>query len=210
MNKMNEIVKDNPVIAILRNIPDEDYLTYARALYDGGIRAFEISYTTTNAGDQIRNIKKLLPHDASIGAGTILSLEMLKDAVQCGADFLLSPATDIDILKYCHNNKLALLPGVFSPSDIATCLKYNFNTLKLFPASELSPSYIKSLLGPYPNTEYVAVGGVSPDNATRYLTNGFIGVGIGGSLVNTNDLQNKNWETITQSIKKLMSNIGGL
>lgn len=204
---MHNIIKKYPVIAILRSTPQEDLEAYTSALYEGGLRAFEVSFSSEMAVSQLEWMKKHMPSDTCIGAGTILTRESAKTAVQAGADFVLSPSTNPEVLDYCRENEIPLLPGVFSPTDVSVCLSYGFHTLKLFPAAEFPLQYIKSLKGPFPNTEFVAVGGVTPQNTSTYLNSGFSGVGIGNSLVNKSLFQEKNWKQITENIQLFLNSL---
>ncbi len=204
---MHNIIKKYPVIAILRSTPQEDLEAYTSALYEGGIRAFEVSFSSKTAASQLKWMKTHMASDTCIGAGTILTRESAKTAVQAGADFVLSPSTNPEVLDYCRGNKIPLLPGVFSPTDVSVCLSYGFHTLKLFPAAEFPLQYIKNLKGPFPNTEFVAVGGVTPQNASTYLNSGFSGVGIGSSLVNKSLFQEKNWKQITENIQMFLNSL---
>ena len=204
---MNNIIKQNPVIAILRNISREDLIPYMQSIYDGGIHAFEISFSTINADSLILYAKKNMPSDTLIGAGTILTIEDAKKAQNAYADFMLSPAADPKVMKYCTDYKIPFLPGAFSPTDVAVCMECGYHTIKLFPANEASPAYRKSLNGPFPMANFVAVGGISPQNALEYLKNGYIGVGIGTSLADPIDFKNKNWAKICSSTKSFIEHL---
>ncbi|HJD46250.1 MAG TPA: bifunctional 4-hydroxy-2-oxoglutarate aldolase/2-dehydro-3-deoxy-phosphogluconate aldolase [Candidatus Mediterraneibacter norfolkensis] len=204
---MHNIIKKYPVIAILRSTPQEDLEAYTSALYEGGLRVFEVSFSSKTAASQLEWMKEHMASDTCIGAGTVLTREAVETAVQAGADFLLSPSTNPEVLDYCRVNKIPLLPGVFSPTDVSVCLSYGFHTLKLFPAAELPLQYIKSLKGPFPDTEFVAVGGVTPQNTSTYLTSGFAGVGIGSSLVDKSLFQEKNWTQITENIRLFLNSL---
>ena len=201
---MKKIIQNNPVVAILRNTPDDILKAYADSLYRGGIRAFEVSFSADNADHQIRILKEYLPEDALVGAGTVLNLDLLRRALAAQADFILSPSSDPEVLAYCRDHAIPLLPGVFTPSDVSLCLSYGFDTLKLFPANALPLNYVKSLKGPFPQTSYVAVGGVSPENKDEFFRAGCIGVGIGSSLVPKEMFENQDWDGITAYIRKMM------
>lgn len=198
---MNNIIRKNPVIAILRNIPEKCLIPYMQSIYDGGIHAFEISFSTANADSLISYAKKNMPSDTLIGAGTVLNIKDVEKAQNAGADFMLSPSTNPKVLKYCTDYKIPFLPGAFTPTDVAVCMEHGYHTIKLFPASEAALTYRKALNGPFPLAKFVAVGGVSPQNALEYLKNGYIGVGIGNSLSDPNDFKNKNWDKICSSTK---------
>lgn len=204
---MKTLMKEHSVIAILRDIADNDLIDYLHSLYAGGLRAFEISFSNSSAPAQVERARDYMPADAYIGAGTVLTKRDARTAMDAGADFLLSPSTNPEVLSYCAAQELRLLPGVFSPTDVSVCLEYGFRTLKLFPASSHQPAYIKALQGPFPQTEYVAVGGVSPANAADYRKAGFVGVGIGSSLVDAEDFHRKNWDEITLGIQSFLNHL---
>lgn len=201
---MKTLIEKHPITAILRNVPDDALMDYVQSLYQGGLRFFEISFSAPGAPAQIKRVKENMPKDLLIGAGTILTADDARQAQEAGADFMLSPSTCPAVLSYCAKHEIRFLPGVFSPTDVSTCLEYGFNTLKLFPAGDLPLSYVKSLKGPFPGTEYVAVGGVSPANAASYLKSGFIGIGIGSSLVSPDAFAQRDWKTITASIQTFL------
>lgn len=204
---MHEIIKSHPVVAILRDIPSEILPDYVTSLYEGGLRAFEVSLSTKDALSQLKWMKKNMPKDCLAGAGTVLTKENAEASLEMGADFLLSPSSNPEVLDYCAGNHIPFLPGVFSPTDVSVCKSYGFTTLKLFPARDLPPNYINDLRGPFPDTEYVAVGGVSPQNTASYLKAGFAGVGIGGSLVSRELFEAENWQQIMKSIHLFLDSL---
>lgn len=204
---MKKLMKQSPVMAILRHTPDNDLEDYVNSLYQGGLRSFEVSFSTKNAVSQLKWMKQHMPNDAYVGAGTILTEKEASIAMEAGADFLLSPSANLEVLQYCEKNKIPFLPGVFSPSDVSICLTYGFNTLKLFPAATLPIDYKNNLSGPFPGTEYVAVGGISPQNAAEYLKAGFVGLGIGSSLVDKHLFQEKNWSQIALEIQSFLDTL---
>lgn len=207
MDTMKQLIKAHPLIAILRDVDDTILPDYGRSLYEGGIRSFEISCSADNALSQIEKFRSYLPADILLGAGTVLTPELAKEAVAAGAQYLLSPSADESVLSYCAQEQIPLLPGIFSPSDVSICLRYGFHTLKLFPAASLPINYIKSLKGPFPDTDYVAVGGISLENADTYLENGFVGVGIGSALVNKKDMEAENWHAISMQIQQYLTSL---
>ncbi len=204
---MKNIIRQHPVIAILRNIADRDLTDYIKCLYDGGLRAFEISFSHEGAARQIKAVRKSLPSDALIGAGTILQPEDVQLAREAGADFLLSPSANPKVLSLCAREQLKFLPGAFTPTDVSVCMEYGFQTIKLFPAGNLPLSYRKSLNGPFPNAVFVAVGGVTPQNTIDYIRAGYAGVGIGSSLADQSLFASKDWASITLSIKNFLDSL---
>lgn len=204
---MYNYIKQNPVTGIMRNFPTEILVQVVQALYYGGLRSLEIASNTPDALKQIEMLRKHLPSDFSIGAGTVLNDQMAKEAISAGATFLLTPSTNESTLEYCANNNILLLPGVLTPTDVSICCSYGFETLKLFPADSLPLNYIKGLKGPFQNTNYVAVGGVTRSNAIDFFKNGYIGVGIGNNLIDFNAIDSGDWDKITQDTKTLLNQI---
>ncbi|MBR6729491.1 MAG: bifunctional 4-hydroxy-2-oxoglutarate aldolase/2-dehydro-3-deoxy-phosphogluconate aldolase, partial [Clostridia bacterium] len=153
--EMKEIVSQNPLLAIMRNVPMELTLEYAGAILEGGVSFFEVALNSPRALEQITMLKREFGDRAHIGAGTAITVERAKAAVDAGAEFLLSPSTDEEVLSYCAAQGIPMLPGALTPSDVTKCLKYGFSVIKLFPAGDMPKGYIKSLKGPLDETEYV-------------------------------------------------------
>ena len=204
---MRDWILQHRVIAILRDFPLEKTLACAQALYDGGIRMLEIALNSPQALRQISMLREHFGETLLLGAGTAITLERVMDASAAGARYLLTPSVREEVLAYCRKEQLELLPGVLSPSDVDLCLHYGYSTLKLFPAGELPPTYIKSLKGPFDNTEYVAVGGVNAGNAKQFLERGFLGVGIGSGLVSKRAVELSDWQAVTREANELLCSI---
>ena len=205
---LREIVKENPVLAILRNVKTEMLVDYVRAIKAGGVRFFEVALNTKDATEQIRILKKNFGDEILVGAGTAINVKRAKSAIKAGADFLLAPSTDEPVLRYCRRKRIPMLPGVLTPTDVSTALKYGFDTLKLFPAGDMPLSYVKSLKGPFDNTAYVAIGGVNIDNAGEFIDAGCIGIGLGSNIASKEDISNCNWEKVTARVRSLFEKVG--
>jgi 2-dehydro-3-deoxyphosphogluconate aldolase/(4S)-4-hydroxy-2-oxoglutarate aldolase len=202
---MRQVVLEHPLLAIMRNIPLEKTLDYAKAIIDGGISFFEVALNSKDGLQQITMLRDKFGDKRLIGAGTAVSVELAKAALDAGAQFLLAPSAPTDVLKYCSENDVYFLPGVLSPSDVGTCLRYGFSTLKLFPAGDMPRKYVKSLKGPFDQVDYVAIGGVTPDNFTEFLDAGCIGVGFGSNLMPKQFVRENNWEVCTQNIVQIVA-----
>ena len=146
---MYSVVKENPILAILRNIPLEYTVDYAQAIVDGGISFFEVALNSEHGLKQIAILRDRFGEKCMIGAGTAISVDLAKAAIGAGAQFLLTPGTPIDVLQYCAKKDIMLLPGVFTPGDVATSLEFGYKTMKLFPAGCTPKGYLKALKGPY-------------------------------------------------------------
>lgn len=206
---LRRVIAKNPILAIMRNVPLEITLDYAKAIIDGGISFFEVALNSPNALEQISMLKKAYGDRAYIGAGTAITVERAKAAVEAGAQFLLAPSTDPDVLEYCKCNNIPILPGALTPSDVTTCLRYGFEVIKLFPAGDMPKGYIKSLKGPLDNTDYVAIGGVNKDNLTEFFKQGYIGVGLGSNILPKEAVEKRDWITASEYVKELLKSIKG-
>ena len=204
---LRKIVSENPLLAILRNVPLEQTLAYAQAIYDGGVAFFEVALNSPHALEQIKLLRNHFGDKAYIGAGTAITVERAKSATQAGAQFLLSPSTDAEVLAYCAQEGIAMLPGALTPSDVTTCLKYGFDVIKLFPAGDMPKGYIKSLKGPLDETDYVAIGGVNRDNLADFIRQGYMGVGLGSNILPKDAVAKEDWATASAYVAELLKEI---
>ena len=204
---MKDIILQNPICAILRGADTEAVIPYAKAVFDGGVRMFEVAMNTEGAAQQIEMLREAFGDGAMIGAGTVINEERCLLAEQAGAQFFLTPSATESTLRFCAERDIPLLPGVMTPTDVAVCLSYGYTTMKLFPAGDLPLGYIKSLKGPYSGTEYVAVGGVGPNNIKQFFDAGFIGVGIGSSLAPKALVTEGRWDEVTEYVANLVKEV---
>lgn len=204
---MKSLIQENPLLAIMRNVPLENTVAYAESIVAGGVKLFEVALNSEHACEQIRMLREHFSEDVVIGAGTAITVERAKAAVEAGAQFLLSPSTDLEVLDYCAENQIPIMPGVMTPSDVANCVRRGFHVLKLFPAGDLPGGYVKSLKGPLDDTEYVAIGGVTPDNIGEFFKKGYLGVGLGSAIVPKKEAAEGNWEACSAYVKMLLQRI---
>ena len=198
---------NSKITGIFRNIDESKIVKTAEILINNNINTFEVSYNSHDAIKQIKLLKEHYP-DAKIGAGTILNIEDLKKITsETEPDFIFTPSVNEEVLKYSKKNNINLIPGVFSPSEVALCLNYGFRLLKLFPAENLSETYVKNLKGPFNKAEFIAVGGVTRDNILSFFKMGYLGVGMGSSLIKTDFLKNNDWDSLDKHIKDTLKAI---
>ena len=153
----------------------------------------EIAVNSPEACEQIRILRENFGSGLLVGAGTVTSEDRMQNSLDAGASFFLTPSVSEELLLQFKKLGLPVLPGVLSPSEVSLCLKYDMNIMKLFPAGELPLSYIRSLKGPFNTAEFVAVGGVNAGNMASFFHAGFLGVGIGSSLVPEDKLRARDW-----------------
>lgn len=207
MLNMKQIIAENPILAIMRNVPKEIAIDYAKAISDGGVKFFEVALNSKDALEEIEMLKNYFGENAYIGAGTAITVERAESAVKSGAQFLLAPSTDIDVLSWCAKENVSILPGALTPTDVSTCVRYGFNVIKLFPAGDMPNGYIKSLKGPFDDTDYVAIGGVNKDNISLFLKQGYIGVGLGSNILPKEAVLKRDWALASDYVKSLLQKI---
>ncbi len=165
----------------------EQAVPTARALLKGGINAMEITFRTAAAKDSIAKVAKEVP-EMIVGAGTVINVEQLHDAIEAGAKFIVSPGSDADVIAEAMKLGVPMTPGVVTPSEIMLGLKLGVKVFKFFPAESYGGlKTIKALCGPFPQIRIIPTGGISQANAADYFKNPKIGA-VGGSWMCTKDL----------------------
>lgn len=183
VDKMLEKLLEHKIVAILRGIEDRDADGAAEALIDGGIRLMEVTMNTEGATAIIERWRKKYGDSAYIGAGTVLDVDYAKRAIDAGAEFLISPNLDEEVIRYGQERGVAVWPGVMTPTEIVKALKAGAKAVKLFPMGTLGVGYLKEIRGPLDDVPIMATGGVDLSNIQDYFKAGANAVGMGGKLL---------------------------
>lgn len=194
-----------PVIKLRH--PETDAAPLARALCAGGVPVAEVTFRAAGAPEAIRKMREACP-DMLVGAGTVLSVAQVDEAVAAGAQFIVTPGLDEEIIRYCVVKHIAIYPGCTSPSDYHTALKYGLEVLKFFPAEQSGGlAKIKAMSAPFPMFRIMPTGGISLDNLADYAKSPLI-VACGGSyMVSDALIDAQNWDEITALCKKSVETI---
>jgi len=196
-----QTILDSGVIAIIRSDSDTGLLQTARALSAGGVRALEVTMTTPGALEAIRSIAAQAGGQFVLGAGSVLDAEAARQAIEAGAQFLVSPGTDLGVIQTAKRLGKVVLPGALTPTEVITAWNAGADLVKIFPASLGGPDYIKALRAPLPQVRLVPVGGVEVANAAAYIRAGAAAVAMGGSLVNAKLIAAGAWDQIAQAAR---------
>ena len=165
----------------------EQAVPTAKALLKGGINAMEITFRTSAAKASIAKVAAEVP-EMIVGAGTVINVDQLHDAIEAGAKFIVSPGSDADVIKEAIRLNVPITPGVVTPSEIMLGLKLGLKVFKFFPAESYGGlKTIKALCGPFPQIRFIPTGGVNQNNAEEYFKNPKI-VAVGGSWMVTKDM----------------------
>lgn len=200
-------IKRAGAIAILRRQPSNLVSSVVDALMAGGITAIEVTFDSEGAQELIQTLRKTFGKDLFIGAGTLMTPTQVQQAVEAGADVLLSPHFDGTLVEIAASLGAVMIPGIVTPTEIVQATRTGADILKLFPAGPLGPLYLKDLLGPFHGTSFVPTGGITVDNAADFIRAGAIGVGMGSALVPKHEVEAGDWISITQRAFELMRRI---
>ncbi len=172
-----------PLVAILRGLTPADAEDTARTLYDRGFRLIEVPLNSPDPFDSIAAIRRLLPRDALVGAGTVLAVEQVARLAGIGADLVVMPHADTAVIRAAKAAGLACVPGVATATEAFAALAAGADALKLFPAELITPPIIKAMRAVLPAaTRLLPVGGITPDGMAPFLEVGVAGFGLGSAL----------------------------
>ena len=169
------------VIAIVRTHREDEIVPLARAIVQGGIGVLEVALTSPGAIAAIRQIA-LEVKGATVGAGTVLDERQAGAAIEAGSQFLMSPGFSLRVLRAATDRHIPYIPGALTPTELTAIFEHGLREIKIFPAGSLGPSYIRELLGPFPDLRPIPTGGVTRENARAFLEAGAVAVGVGGAL----------------------------
>ena len=198
------------LVSVVRGVKEDKALQTAEALYRGGIRAIEITMNTSGALRMLENIKETYGDKMLVGAGTVLDPENAVNAIQAGADFVLSPTLSARVIEVCSRYSRLAVPGVLTPTEILTAWEAGAQLVKVFPARVFGPKYIQDIKRPLPQVEIMPVGGVSLKNAADFIKNGAYALGIGSALVNPEWTGRGEFEKITQAAATFVKIVNGV
>ncbi len=203
-----EIVKEKKIIAIVRGLEPSCMVHLGHALEEGDIAMMEVTYnqsapeTWGGTAAAIEALAGEFGERLTVGAGTVIRPEQVSLTYNAGGRYLVTPATQPEIIRMGKALGLGLFPGAFSPTEILAAYDAGADGVKVFPASALGPSYIKAVRAPLSHIPLLAVGGINEKNAADYLRAGCVGLGIGGSLVNKQWIADGEWDKITALAKE--------
>ncbi|GMA15160.1 bifunctional 4-hydroxy-2-oxoglutarate aldolase/2-dehydro-3-deoxy-phosphogluconate aldolase (plasmid) [Deinococcus metallilatus] len=195
-------VRRTKILAILRGVPARHAPKLVETLRGAGTELFEVALSDDLGLPSLRAIRAAFP-DLTLGAGTVVTPDLARQAQGAGATFLVTPHLVPDVNAYAREHGLGLLSGALTPTEIYTAHTQGSAAVKVFPASSLGPDYFRQLRGPYPHLPLLAVGGVDARNLKDYLQAGAVGAGVGGALTRA-DWTNPDWAGLRRRAAELM------
>ena len=182
------------VVAIIRaDGGGSELVEVVRALRRGGVTCIEVTMTTPNALDVIREAREAVGDEAAIGVGTVLDAETARAAILAGAQFVVAPIVDLPTIELCKRYHVPVTPGGMTPTEIVRAWQAGADFVKVFPSSAGGPKLIKDIRGPLPQVKLIPTGGVSLENVAEFIKVGASAVGVGSALVTKSLVRNKDY-----------------
>src|SRR5450755_3774603 len=185
MSKEDQLrhVLDCGIVAVVRSQDSAQLVEVVRALADGGVTVAEITMTVPGALDVLRQVRRALGDRLLLGAGTILDPETARAALLAGAEYLVAPTVNLDVIRLCQRYDKLVMPGAFTPTEILAAWEAGADIVKVFPAEVLGPAFFRAVRGPLPQVRMMPTGGVDLTTAADFLKAGACCLGVGSQLV---------------------------
>jgi 2-dehydro-3-deoxyphosphogluconate aldolase/(4S)-4-hydroxy-2-oxoglutarate aldolase len=189
-------VLDCGIVAVVRSPDSQQLVEVCRALADGGVTVVEITMTVPNALEVLRQVRQALGDRLLLGAGTVLDPETARAVLLAGAEYIVAPTINLDVIRLCQRYDKLVMPGAFTPTEILSAWEAGADIVKVFPADVVGPAFFKALRGPLPQIRLMPTGGVDLATAAAFLKAGACCLGVGGQLVEPRAVAERNFDRI--------------
>jgi 2-dehydro-3-deoxyphosphogluconate aldolase/(4S)-4-hydroxy-2-oxoglutarate aldolase len=176
-------IVEGGIVAVVRFEKSAPLVKVVQSLGAGGVTAAEVTFTVPDAVDVIREVRRQVGDRLILGAGTVLDPETARAAILAGAEFIVAPTVNLDVIRLCHRYDKAVMPGAFTPTEVLAAWEAGADLVKIFPADVGGPPYLKALHGPLPQVRLMPTGGVDLSTALAFLKAGASCLGVGSALV---------------------------
>lgn len=195
-------IAQSGIVGIIRAPDGAQLVEVAQALLAGGIDCLEVTFTVPQAHRVLEKVADALGDKILLGAGTVLDTETCRTAILAGAEFIVSPGTNVDVIQMCRRYSKPALPGALTPTEVITAWQAGADFVKVFPCDVLGPNHLKALRGPLPQVKLIPTGGVTLETAADFLKAGATALGIGSSLVEPKAIANRDFARIESLAKQ--------
>ncbi|HKI35978.1 MAG TPA: bifunctional 4-hydroxy-2-oxoglutarate aldolase/2-dehydro-3-deoxy-phosphogluconate aldolase [Gemmataceae bacterium] len=189
-------VLDCGIVAVVRSPDSEQLVEVCRALADGGVTVAEITMTVPDALQVLGRVRAALGDRVLLGAGTILDPETARAALLAGAEYVVAPVVNREVIRVCRRYSKLVMPGAFTPTEILSAWEAGADVVKVFPADVLGPAFFKAVRAPLPQIRLMPTGGVDLKTAADFLKAGACCLGVGGQLVEAKAVAEGNFDRI--------------
>lgn len=201
---VHQRIVDSGVIAIVRGVEKEVVTDVVRAIAAGGVEAIEITVDTPGALEMIRQVSDVVD-DVAVGAGTVLDPETVRAVQLAGAEFVVTPTVNTDVIETCNRYDTPIATGVMTPTEALTATETGADFCKLFPASTTGPGQVSAINGPLPQAPLVPTGGVSLDNAAAFFEAGAVALGVGSAIVDDEAIEAGDFDVLTETASEFIA-----
>jgi 2-dehydro-3-deoxyphosphogluconate aldolase/(4S)-4-hydroxy-2-oxoglutarate aldolase len=191
-----------PLIGIIRNLSMDEISKILPVYQAAGLTTIEITMNTPFAADIIRSATEQYKGKLNVGAGTVCSVEDLKLALEAGAQFIVTPILNPEVVKLCVKSKIPVFPGAYTPTEIYQAWELGADMVKVYPATALGPDYIRDVKAPLNKIKLLPTGGISLGNIEAFMKAGADGLGIGGQLFDKQLIKNQDWDGLLEHFKQ--------
>jgi len=193
-----------PVIGILRGYTATQVEHIVRSSIKGGLCNIEVTMNSQHATDLIKLATEVADGAINIGAGTVCTLDDLDAALSAGARFIVTPIVNADVIRQCNQAQVPVIPGGFTPTEIYNAWQLGADMVKVFPANQFGPGYIKDIKGPLNQIKLIPTGGITIDNLPEYHKNGAYGFGIATPLFDKQRVEAEEWDWVEQQARRFV------
>jgi 2-dehydro-3-deoxyphosphogluconate aldolase/(4S)-4-hydroxy-2-oxoglutarate aldolase len=198
-------IREVGLVPIVRTPSAEDAFRAAEAILNGGIGIAEITMTVPDALGVLERVSKRFGDQVLLGAGTILDAKSCEAAIAAGAEFIVTPSLQFDVIETAKRLGKACFPGALTPTEVLAAWRAGADMVKIFPCGPVGgPSYIKALRGPFPHIEYLPTGGVTLEATPAFIRAGAAAVAVGGELVDVKALRAGKLDSIVESARQFV------
>lgn len=198
-------VLDRGLVAVIRAERADSLVEVAEALAAGGVDVMEVTFTVPGAVRVLEQVADRLGDRVLLGAGTVLDSETARVALLAGAQFIVSPGTDVRVIELCRRYDKLVMPGALTPTEVITAWQAGADIVKVFPSDLTGPAYLKALHGPLPQVRLMPTGGVNLETAAEFLRAGACALGVGSALVSKQRVAEKRFDEITELARQYVA-----
>lgn len=205
-----DVIRAERLVVIVRGVGIDVIGDVADAVCAGGCGLLEITCNTEGAAEMIGKLCKEQAGRMVIGAGTVITKELCEEVLAAGAEYVIAPDVNPEVITHCVENDVAVIPGAATATEVLTAWRLGTQMVKIFPAGLLGTGYIRMLRGPIDDVDFLAVGGVGFDRIENFIAAGCVGIGIGDSVLKTEFIENRQWGRITELVSQYVEKLAQL
>ena len=201
-------IMEEGVVPVIRVASAAEAFEVAKAIHEGGISVVEVTMSVPGALDVMKEVTQKFGKEVLLGAGTILDSETARAALLSGAQFIVTPTLNLEVIRMCKRYSAVVIPGTLTPTEILTAWEAGSDMVKVFPIAQVGgPAYIRALRGPLPHIPMVPTGGVNVQNAGEFIKAGAAAIAAGGELVDKKAVAEKKFSVIAENARKFVAEV---